>query len=288
VPDDDLFPTVPEGSPSPPPGSNGSAEGDDKGDAPVTGKDVAEYVEKFVTPNTEQMARITQNQTELAGTIQEMRGVLERLGISGGNDNQGGDPLDPTTFITNPEPVVKEIANTAVSEALRDQIAPILGTMVEQSHNQAVAKFRSEIDESYGDGTWQKEFAPEIDPIFERTRKEDPGQLGNEEAIRRTVNSIKGMKFDSLSDAKAQTDADRAKAVEDRRAESLDFVTSNLSGGIGLPKGKSTLTEEAKEYLDREFRATGSKPADADFLTSLNSGSTYKEWKEAQEKKTGA
>jgi hypothetical protein len=283
-PDDDLFPAV-EGTAAPATPGNGAAP-TTEGDKPLSAKDVADLVKQFVEPNTEQMGRITRNQTDLAQNLNEMRGVLERLGITGDRSERSDDVFDPSTLLTDPN-AVSRIVQAEIGRALKEQVAPILSQQITTVHRDTVARLKGDIDSTYGEGVWAKEFAPELDPIFERTRRDAPDRLGDVDAIEKAVNAVKGMKFDTLTEAKGKADEAKAASIEARRKEGMEYVTSNLSGGIGVPTTKSTLPQEGKDYLDRIMRATGTRPDEAEFLRSLNSGSTLADW-QAAHKKTGA
>jgi hypothetical protein len=215
-----------------------------------------------------------------------MRGVLERLGITGDRSERSDDVFDPSTLLTDPN-AVSRIVQAEIGRALKEQVAPILSQQITTVHRDTVARLKGDIDSTYGEGVWAKEFAPELDPIFERTRRDAPDRLGDVDAIEKAVNAVKGMKFDTLTEAKGKADEAKAASIEARRKEGMEYVTSNLSGGIGVPTTKSTLPQEGKDYLDRIMRATGTRPDEAEFLRSLNSGSTLADW-QAAHKKTGA
>jgi hypothetical protein len=288
-PDDDLFP-VDEGSPSPPPkGGNGSAhaEGSPGGDGPLTRADMLSLVREFVDPNTEQMNRITQNQQRLSSALDEVQSALQRLGVTGSRGGEESpEEWSPTSLLTNPEALPKAVRNEVMA-VFKEQIAPILTQGIEARHTQTVSELRREIDGTYGVGTWDKEFAPELNPLFDKVRKESPSRLGDVEAIRKSVQVVKGEKFDKLVEAKAQADKARQAEEEEWRKDGLEFVKSNLSGGIGLRRDNTTLTPEAKDFLDRIWKAKGERPDEQEFLTALNCGSTITDW-EAATKKTGA
>ena len=93
------------------------------------------------------------------------------------------NPPVAITFISDPKPTIEAIAAKAVSNALRDQVAPVMGQMIEQNHNSVVAEQKGEVDRVFGAGTWDREFAPELDPIFEGARKDNPSSLGSKTAI---------------------------------------------------------------------------------------------------------
>lgn len=281
-PEDDLFAETttvetPAGN-----GADKTAEGAE-GDKPLTTKDLAEFAEQFVTPNTAQMNRISETLRSTTETLTQMQGAMQRLGL--GSEQSEGE-FDAASFITDPKPMVESITASAIAKALKDQVAPVMGQMIEQNHNSVVAEQKADVDRVFGAGTWDKEFAPELDPIFENARKDNPSSLGSKVAISKAVDSIKGMKFDNLVEARKTVDQTREETKEAREAKMIEVVTSNLPGGIVRKTGASTLPEEAKQYLEAEFKATGQKPDEGSFLASLKSGSTLTEWRAAQPKES--
>ena len=61
-------------------------------------------------------------------------------------------------------------------------------------------------------------------------------------------------------------------------------VSGNLTGGSIQAIGhQPTLSEDAKLFIEEKFKATGDKVDERSLLASMNSGSSYPEWKAAQE-----
>lgn len=282
MPDDDLFPgTPPAEVVAPPEGSPPNGEGE----TPLTHGDVTNLIEQFVTPNTERMGEITRSQGQLQEGLQAVVQTLQNLGLAGGSQNPEGGTMDTADFITDPETNTRRIADDVVDMKIREQVAPLLGQIVSQEHTNIVNSQMAVVDGKFGPGTWDKEFAPELTPIFDRTRKENPSQLGNREAITNAVRSIMGAKFDTLEGLRQSYGETKAKEAEASQKANLEFVQSNLTGGIHRTAPGSSLTEGMKEHIEREFRATGAKPNEAEFIAAANSGSTLSEWRAAQPEK---
>jgi hypothetical protein len=229
------------------------------------------------------MARITETQQALVQTIEEIQSRFDQLGLGGnrGGENEG-DGVDPTDFITNPQPHVERIATSAAEGIVRESIAPLLSQMVAQNHSNVVESQRSRIDSEFGEGAWESHFAPELNPMFDRVRKDNPSQLGNADAIQRAVDAVKGAKFETLVEARNASATAREQSEEAKREEMLEIVRSNLTGGISRGGGKSVLTNEMKDFMEKEFRATGVKPDENAFLAAATSGSTLEDWQAAQ------
>jgi len=275
VVDDELFPATDPPAPKP--------NGGDPPKEPVAAVVTQEALDQFESRTTEQMGQFAQVLKGVQSTQSEITDALGRLGV-GGEPTGGDDPLDPASFLTDPTGAMENVATRVMGAALKEHVAPILSMQVETAHNQAVERFQGEVDGTYGAGTWAAEFAPELDPLFEKTRKEAPSRLGDVVAIRKTVDSIKGLKFDRLVELKAKNDAARTEAKETERLQNMEFVRSNLTGGLTRMAGESTLSDEHKEFLGKIMSQTGETINTEEFLASMNSGSSYKEWKAAQPK----
>jgi hypothetical protein len=284
--DDDLFPGV-EGEPA------ASREGEPatSPQGALTKNDVLSIIKDFVEPSNAQMSRITNTQSQLAEALSTLQENLSQFGLSGqrGNgapngsgDDDGDSAMDASDFLTNPQAHIRRIAEEIADVRVREQVGPLLSQIVSQSHKDAVDSHRAVIDREFGEGAWDKEFYTELKPIFDRTKREAPSQLGNREAISRAVDAIKGAKFDRLSEMRTAARSTQAKNAERERTEVLEFVNSNLSGGITRSTPKSVLSEDMKAYIEAEFRGTGSRPDEREFLASLNSGTTLQDWQAAQ------
>lgn len=280
VPDDDLFPAA-EGEPA-----EGEPAGRSTGGtAPLSKNDVLTIIKDFVEPSNAQMARITQTQGQLTEALQTLQQNLSQLGIGrqgNGRDDDDDAGVDVSDFLTNPQEHIQRIASQIADQRVAEQVAPLLSQMVSQTHQDAVAGHRQAIDREFGKGAWEQEFYPELKPIFDRTQREAPSQLGNREAISRAVDAIKGAKFDKLTQLRQSAIEAQQKAAEEERSSTLEFVRSNLSGGITRSTHGGQLSQEMKDYIEAEFRGTGQRPNEKEFMASLNSGSTLADWQAAQ------
>jgi len=274
-PDDDLFPS--EGEPNDP-GQLPEGTSPEEPKEGLTQRDLEQFARQFVEPNTAQMQRISDNQTALAESIQA---IATRVGM-GGDQPQDNQDVDVSEFLSDPTSHISQIAKSEAAEAVREQVAPLLGQLVQQTYQETVANQERTIDGEFGKGAWAEHFWPDLKPIFDRTQKEAPSQLGNTEAIQRAVDTIKGAKFSALADARVGAAKSQEEAKQAEIEGLREIVQSNMTGGITRASGKMSLSPEMKAYVEAEFRATGEKPNEKDFLASVNSGSTLKEWQEAQ------
>jgi hypothetical protein len=279
-PDDDLFSgegepvssdTTPQGTstdtvnaPAPPPG--------------VTQEELAGLIQQFVEPNTQQMASITQTQSDLTAAVQA---IAERVGL-GATPQTGGGEVDVSDFLSDPQTHIANISKESASEAVREQVAPLLAQLVQQTYNTTLSTQEAAVNSEFGPDAWKDHFWPELKPIFDRTQKEAPSQLGNTEAIQRAIDTVKGAKFETLADARVKALQSRNDQTEADKESMLELVKSNLTGGISRGSSKAVLSEGMKDYIEREFRATGEKPDEKSFQASLNSGTTLEDWQAAQ------
>ena len=274
-PDDNLFPS--EGDPNRP---DQLPEGTtpDSADSGINKEELAGLIQQFVEPNTAQMQRITDTQAALSESIQA---IAARIGMGEGQQAPAGE-VDVSEFLADPASHINEIAKAQAAEAVRESVAPLLGQIVQQTYNTTVQTQERAIDAEFGQGTWKTHFWPELEPIFDRTQKEAPSQLGNTEAIQRAVDTVKGAKFSILADARVGAVKSQEEAKQAELESLQEIVRSNMTGGIGRGAGKAPLSQEMKDYIETELRATGEKPDEAQFLASYNSGSTLKDWQAAQ------
>ncbi len=275
-PDDDLFSS--EGEPQ---NSDTTPQGTSAATPPpgVTQEDLERFAQQFVEPNTAQMAQITQNQTDLTAAV---KAISDRIGMSGEPPNGANPEVDVSDFLTNPTQHIEDISKGVVSNEVREQVAPLLAQLVQQTYNQNLQHQETTVDTEFGKGAWKEHFWPELKPIFDRTQKEAPSQLGNTEAMQRAVDAVKGAKFGALAEAREGALKSTAERLEAEKNDLREYVTSNLTGGISRQQGKAVLTDEMKDYIEREYRATGVKPDEAGFLASVQSGTTLADWEEAQ------
>lgn len=283
MPDDDLFSTT-EGEPNSddttPQGTSGAGGTPPNSGSPaLSHDDLAKLVEQFVQPNTDQMERITQNQRDLGEAI---KNISERIGLGGNGEARADDGVDVSEFLSDPSSHIAAIAKGVADAQVRESVGPLLAQMVQQTYDSTLKTQEAAVDAEFGSGAWKTHFWPELKPIFDRTQKEAPSQLGNTEAITRAVNTVKGAKFETLAQARQDALKSRQEQSDAERNDLLEIVQSNLTGGIARASGKAVLSEEMKDYIEREFRATGEKTDESSFLASLNSGSTFEDWQAAQ------
>ena len=283
--DDDLFPGT-EDAPSH--AGNGmdhvadAAAAAAAGSHALTHDDVAGIVEKYIGPNIQQLQSMTRTQQQLSEGLTAVSETLSRLGLNGlGN---GEDPtVDVSEFLTNPEAAIRAISERIADERVQSQVAPLLSQLVNQSHTTIVSEQKAEVDQQFGIGTWDREFATELNPMFDRVRKDSPSQLGNRDAITKAVQAVKGAKFDTLVEARQGAHTRAAEAEKEEQSRALEFVRSNLSGGISRTVGGGALTEETRDFIEKQFRATGNKIDEKELSAALSSGPTLAEWKAAQQ-----
>lgn len=274
-PDDDLFST--EGEPV---STDETPAGTDAAPSPgINKEELAGLIQQFVEPNTRQMENITQTQSEL---VEAVRAISDRVGMSTNGAAEAN--VDVSEFLSDPQSHIQDIATKVAAAQVREQVAPLLGQMVQQTYNDTITRQEAKVDAEFGPGAWKDHFWPELKPIFDRTQKEAPSQLGNTDAIQRAVDTVKGAKFETLAQARVTALSSKEEAKEAERADLLTIVQSNLTGGISRPSGKAVLTEDMRDYIDREFRATGEKVDEKDFLKSVNTGSTLSDWLASQGK----
>ena len=277
MPDDNLFPS--EGEPNTletlPEGTTPHVS------PPLSHADLTSIIEQFVQPNTDQMVRITRTQESLSNAIQA---IADRVDLGNGNGEASRDgEIDVSDFLSDPARHIAEISRGVVGTQVREQVGPLLAQLVQQTHNSTIKAQESAVDAEFGVGAWKTHFWPELKPIFDRTQREAPSQLGNVEAIQRAVDTVKGMKFEPLAKARESALKSGVERGEAEQNALLEIVRSNLTGGITRASGKAVLTEDMKEYIEREFRATGVKPDESSFMASVSSGSTLSDWQEAQD-----
>ena len=278
-PEDELFPSSGESTP-PAPKPNGEPP-----PVPTPSVVTEEQLAEVLRPITQQLGGMTQTQSQLTETLRSLQDVVGRLGLTGREEQEAEDALDPATFLADPAGSVAKIARQVMDSGLKEQVAPILSMGVEAIHNQAMEGMRNEIDSQWGSGTFEKEFLPELQPLIDRARRDAPSQLGDTGALRRTVDAVKGMKFERLVQLKKEHEEKQAAQREEERLDMQKFVTSNLPAGLVRTEKGGGLNEEGKAFLERIYRATGEQVNEKSFLASLNSGSTYEEWKAAQPEK---
>lgn len=278
VPDDDLFP-VDEGTPTE--GAPSGGEAQRNGGVSLTRDEVDGFANQLAHLQQNQ-ATIQGNSAQLTQMLQNVQGTLERLGLTGeGTGGESGE-LDATTFLTDPESAVRRVAAEMVQQGLREQAGPLLGQLVEQAHRSTVDEEKSNIVAEFGEEAWNNVFLPTLQPIFDRTRAAAPSQLGNKEAISNAVSSIKGRNFAALVDMRNAAQESRSKTAEAEQMKAVEFVRSNLTGGIGRSTPGRSVTDEMRDHLDREQRETGVRPDEKVFLAAVNSGPTLSDFLETR------
>jgi len=273
-PDDDLFPaddTPAEGEPA----------ATAKPAASLTHDDVAGYTQQLETMGQTQ-AELQQNQAVIAQALQGVNQTLARLGLNPDGTNDGSGEFDAAAFLSDPEASVREVAARVADERLREQAGPLLGQLVEQTHQAVMAQEKASISGEFGAEAWDKVFAPAMDPILQRTRQSAPSQLGNTEAIRRAINSIKGEQFAALSDMRKTAKENADSQAEEAQRRTLELVKSNLTHPIQRTSNVQSVTPEMKAHLDAEERQTGVRPDEKAILRSLSTGPTLSDYLKAK------
>ncbi|TFH58431.1 MAG: hypothetical protein E4G90_10725 [Gemmatimonadales bacterium] len=280
--DDDLFPGTEESYSSTGNGADTQAAAAAAAAAgrPLSHEDVAGIVEKYIGPNVAQLQAMTRTQQQQSEVLTNLAATLGRLGLN--NSNNEGQAVDVSEFLSNPEATIRALAERITDERVQQQVAPLLSQLVNQSHTSIVNEQKTEVDRQFGGGTWDNEFAPELNPMFDRVRKDSPSQLGNRDAIIKAVQAVKGVKFDTLVTARTNTFNATAEAEKAEQTRALEFVRSNLSGGIGRTQSASALSEETKDFIEKQFRATGNRIDEKELGAALTSGATLTEWRDSQ------
>jgi hypothetical protein len=281
VPDDDLFP-IDEGAPAE--GAPAGGEAAPEPSAGLTREDVAGYTDRLEElGNTN--AQLQQNQATIAQALQSVQQTLDRLGLNG-NGTAEGEGVDAANFLTDPEAAMRKVADQAAEEKLREQAGPLLGQLVEQTHQSLMATEKANIAAEFGEEAWDKVFAPVINPIIDRTRHTAPSQLGNAEARSRAINSVKGDHFAVLTDMRKTAQETAASQAEEAQRKTLEFVNTNLTHPLQRTATGDALTPEMKDHLDREERETGRRPDEKAFLAAVKSGPTLSDFIATQQKGT--
>ena len=195
-----------------------------------------------------------------------------------------------TELLSNP----KEALSREVSAILEPQVAAfqeqrqgIDNALFETQHQLLIRDEKEKVDSEFGEGTWDKEFAPDLDPIFNNLRAQNPAALANQAIINQGVVGVKGgPKFDTLQKARVEA-AEAAAQSNDRKVQDLASKVTTLTGGapmMGAPK--TGLSDEQREIQDRMNAVSSMQVSDED-IELARSTNDYPTWKAAMDAAKG-
>lgn len=201
--------------------------------------------------------------------------------------NPPNTPQDDKDFLTrfseDPEGSVAGI----IQQQIRDGIAPFLTTL-SSSASQAFLDLEMQgVEEAFGEGAWDKFFAPHWKTIQSAYMKTNPAALSNRDIIKREINGLKGLQMDDLVKFKDETAKKLAEGEEGKLQNLTKTITeqvrSNLTGGGALmfhnEGNEPTVTEAVEGYLAERTRAIGEDVDPKEWLKATNFGNTLSDFR---------
>ena len=172
----------------------------------------------------------------------------------------------PTRLLTDPKKVLMEEFQANAKETL----APALGVLFEDRKNEVLQNFHRQIDETFGEGTWEEEFKPEVDKALTNMPPEMAGSRGHLNVM---VNAIKGDRFNKLVErgAKLEEAAEKAETARQNEPPSL------LGVGHARPEEPS-ISQDLSDWIKDTNRVTGGKMTVEEWQKDAAMGDTEEDW----------
>jgi hypothetical protein len=190
-------------------------------------------------------------------------------------------------FFQSPRDTIRKEINDGTSQTVALFARSQAETMLEME--------REKYDSEWGPGAWDLIVAKPLQGAVEDSLRNNPLQLVSKDAIKNSIATLTG-RAGNVDKLIANREAHRSKTATEREAEETARMERfkkelpGLTGGVRLTVAGNpdALDDTGKEFIKHYFTKTGENLNERELLASLNSGSSYDEWKAAHTKATKA
>jgi hypothetical protein len=247
MPDDNLFDgDAPEGTPTP----------------------AAEPAAAKATGGDARIDNLEQSVSGLHAKIGELGQGLQQIYQQGAAKAE--TPPEPAAgegeeeFLRDPFGTTQKLVEQATAGAVK----PLVEALGNDTQVRVITNTRTETDETYGEGTFDKYVAP---VLLNAIGRMSPEQKASEIQLRTSINSILGQHADALYDARSKHNLAKAEIEAKAAAADEDEGGSMLTGGRRRrTSNKTTLDGDEKDFLaaynkdvDNEWQMTEAQYIDA-------------------------